>query len=163
MTLKFLIIIAAVISGGLAVAWWQNTPKDTTQETATTEQTGTAKPTVSPMHSGADTAAAKPVDEVVIPELSQIALQGKVNYEQSCAACHGVNVAGTDKGPPLIHSLYRPGHHPDEAFVSAVVNGVTAHHWKYGNMPPVPGGVSEAKMRWIIKYIREMQVANGVN
>ena len=159
MTLKILILVAAVITGGLVVAWWQNFPPETTTATAQV----TARPTASPMHSGTDTDAAKPEDQVVVPELSQIAQQGRVNYDQSCAICHGINVAGTDKGPPLIHSLYRPGHHPDQAFLTATLNGVVAHHWKYGNMPPVPGGVSEAKMRWIIKYIREMQVANGVN
>ena len=167
MIIKLLTLAVVTLVGGFAGVQWLRTPD--TQIAAgsgapmqQTDTNKTYKPSVSAMHGGADAAATIPVDQVVVPELSPVAQQGKVNFDSSCAACHGLNAAGTAKGPPLIHSLYRPGHHPDQAFASAVVNGVTAHHWRFGNMPPVPGDVSNAEMRWIIRYIREMQVANGV-
>ena len=162
MTLKFLILAAAVLAGGLAALTWTRTPAENGASGQQGDPPGVYRPTTSAMHAGPDTAPTIPVDQVVVPELSPAAKQGKFIYDKSCAACHGLNVAGTDKGPPLIHSLYRPGHHPDEAFFSAVTSGVRAHHWKFGNMAPIPGGVSEDRMRLIIRYIREMQVANGV-
>ncbi len=118
-------------------------------------------PVTSAMHSGADTAPAKAADQVVVPELSQLARSGEVAFNESCAVCHGKNAAGTENGPPLIHNLYRPGHHSDAAIFGAAMNGVIAHHWRFGNMPPVEG-ITEAKLRWIVAYVREMQVANGV-
>jgi len=141
---------AVAVIGGLAFVWWGTAPTDS------------SAPFVSAMHGAADAAAPKPVDEVIIPELSPVALRGKQIFEASCSACHGVNAAGTDQGPPLIHNLYRPGHHGDNAFTAAAASGVMAHHWGFGNMPPIPGGVPETQMRWIVKYIREMQEANGV-
>jgi mono/diheme cytochrome c family protein len=168
MIVKLLALVVALLVGGFAGIQWMRAPDDpvaTAGSGASSQQSNgkkTYKPTVSAMHGGADAARSKPADEVIIPELTPIARQGELIFNKSCAACHGRNAAGTDKGPPLIHSLYRPGHHPDRAFASAAANGVTSHHWRFGNMPPVPGGISDAQMRWIVKYIREMQVANGV-
>ena len=64
---------------------------------------------------------------------------GKIAYDSSCAACHGVSAAGTDKGPPFVHAIYKPGHHADFAFQLAAKGGVRAHHWRFGDMKPVPG------------------------
>ena len=100
--------------------------------------------------------------EVNVPKLSPVALNGKAVFEGNCAACHGGNGGGSDKGPPLIHKIYEPGHHGDQAFWLAARNGVRSHHWRYGNMPPVEG-VSDAQLGWIVKYIREVQSANGIN
>lgn len=151
MTAKFMTLVAVLIAGAVGVVWWASGVTDLTA------------PVVSPaMHGEADAAPPSPADQVVVPELSPVALQGRQVFEENCSACHGTNAAGTDQGPPLIHNLYRPGHHSDAAFGMAVANGVVAHHWRFGNMPPIPGGISEAKMRWVVKYIREMQVANGV-
>ncbi|MGE4610021.1 MAG: cytochrome c [Paracoccaceae bacterium] len=112
-------------------------------------------------HGAAAGAAAPQADSIIIPELSQIAQSGKFAFEDNCAACHGETLAGTDSGPPLIHELYVPSHHGDGAILSAAKNGVTSHHWRFGNMPPVDG-ISDTKIRWITTYIREMQVANGI-
>jgi mono/diheme cytochrome c family protein len=158
MIVKLLALAVALLLGGFTGGQLMRSPAVAQQS----DPSITYKPNVSAMHGGADAAPTKPVDEVIIPELSPVAQQGKVNFDKSCAACHGINAAGTDKGPPLIHNLYRPGHHPDQAFASAVVNGVTAHHWGFGNMPPVPGDITEAEFRRIVQYVREMQVANGV-
>ncbi len=70
--------------------------------------------------------------------------------------------AGSDKGPPLIHVIYEPSHHADMAFVMAMRNGVRAHHWPFGDMAPVEG-LSLADMEAIIAFVREVQVANGID
>jgi len=98
---------------------------------------------------------------VKVPELSFQAATGKKAFDANCAACHGVNAAGTQAGPPLIHTIYNPGHHSDAAFYRAVKYGVPSHHWKFGNMPPLPS-VSDAQVRFIVRYIRELQTANGI-
>ena len=95
------------------------------------------------------------------PELSNSALMGKEVFDTNCALCHGADVMGTATGPPLIDRIYEPGHHNDFSIRSAVRNGVPAHHWWFGNMPPVPG-VSDAAVDNIICYIRELQLANGI-
>jgi mono/diheme cytochrome c family protein len=99
--------------------------------------------------------------DVSVPELSSVAARGKVEFDANCAQCHGKNAAGTGKGPPLIHNVYNPGHHSDQAFLLAAKRGVRQHHWPYGNMPPLPQ-VSGAEITAIVKYVRELQVANGI-
>lgn len=98
---------------------------------------------------------------VVTPDLSAAALMGKKGFDDNCAACHGANATGTDVGPPLIHTYYNPGHHGDGAFQVAVAQGVRQHHWNFGNMPRQPQ-VSRDQARMIIRYVREMQAANGI-
>lgn len=66
---------------------------------------------------------------VKLPQLSAQAEAGKKAFASNCAQCHGANGAGTDKGPPLIHDIYNPGHHADEAFFMAAKFGVRQHHW----------------------------------
>ena len=75
--------------------------------------------------------------------------------------CHGANAEGTQAGPPLVHRLYIPGHHPDISFRNAVKNGVISHHWEFGHMPPQPG-VSDEDIEKIICYVRELQIAGGI-
>lgn len=97
----------------------------------------------------------------VIPEYSDLAKRGEALFQANCAQCHGVNTVGTDQGPPFLHPFYNPGHHGDRAFLAAVRNGVRAHHWNFGDMPPQPQ-VSSAQLRAIVAYVREIQVANGI-
>jgi len=99
--------------------------------------------------------------EVALPELSAEAKIGKKRFEANCMRCHGLNAAGTNKGPPLIHKIYEPGHHSDLSFQRAAKFGVRAHHWPFGNMPPV-SGVGEGDVSQIILYVREVQRANGI-
>ena len=101
--------------------------------------------------------------EVVIPEtLSANAQIGKAAFETVCASCHGVNAVGQlEVAPPLVHVLYEPSHHGDEAFQRAVANGVRAHHWPFGSMPPVKG-LTRGDVQMIVAYVREMQRANGI-
>lgn len=84
-------------------------------------------------------------------------------YESNCAACHGIALGGVKgAGPPFIHSYYSPGHHSDTAFYRAIAQGVVAHHWQFGNMPPVPS-LNREQSTDVIAYIRMVQRANGIN
>jgi mono/diheme cytochrome c family protein len=102
-----------------------------------------------------------PRKEVTEPALSARASRGKGLFEANCATCHGERGAGTDRGPPLIHEFYNPGHHADAAFFAAAKFGVRQHHWRFGNMPPQPQ-VREEELAAIVQYVREVQVANGI-
>ncbi len=86
---------------------------------------------------------------------------GKNLYEKNCSSCHGVTGNGSDKGPPFMHKIYEPSHHGDEAFYRAAINGVKAHHWKFGNMPPVPG-IERRDVGKILPYLRWLQRQNGI-
>lgn len=99
--------------------------------------------------------------DVRVPELSAAAVEGKQAFDANCAQCHGNNASGTDKGPPLVHNIYNSGHHADQSFFLAAKRGVRRHHWPYGNMPPQPQ-VTNAELTVIVKYVRELQVANGI-
>ena len=94
-------------------------------------------------------------------ELSQSALMGRQDFNDNCASCHGLSGTGSDSGPPLVHQIYNPGHHPDESFFRAVQFGSPQHHWRFGAMPPQPQ-VSERQVSGIIAYIRGLQSASGV-
>ncbi|GAA6198669.1 hypothetical protein NBRC116598_41140 [Pseudophaeobacter arcticus] len=96
-------------------------------------------------------------------ELSSMAQVGKQAFDAKCSDCHGVNAAGKQGlAPPLVHKIYEPSHHGDIAFQLAVQNGVRAHHWRFGNMPPVDG-LTKGDVRAIVAYVRELQRENGVN
>ena len=99
--------------------------------------------------------------DVVIPQLTGSGVRGQAAFGKFCATCHGVDAGGTGSGPPLIHKLYHPGHHGDMAFVMAAKRGARAHHWNFGNMPPV-NGISDEELVDIIAFIREVQFANGI-
>ena len=93
--------------------------------------------------------------------LSELAAGGKEPFGRFCARCHGENAGGTDQGPPLVYRIYEPSHHADLAFVRAARRGVRAHHWPYGDMPAV-AGVSDDELGAIVRYVRELQRANGI-
>ncbi len=109
---------------------------------------------LAPESASAKSAKAAPT---VPPELNL----GKAIYLKNCAVCHGIDVKGTETGPPLIHKVYHPGHHADWAFYLAVKVGVRQHHWKFGNMPPVKG-VDQNMTTAIIKFVRHLQKEAGI-
>ena len=104
--------------------------------------------------------ASTETSSIIIPEFSQGAQSGQIAYEKYCASCHGINAAGTEKGPPFLHAYYNAGHHGDAAFENATIWGARAHHWPFGDMEPVEG-ITEVEIRDVIKYVRELQAANG--
>lgn len=98
---------------------------------------------------------------VKVPVLSAEARAGNEAFDRLCAACHGANAAGSPAGPPLVHAIYRPAHHADVVFTLAVQRGVPRHHWRFGDMLPVPHARAE-DVRVIVRYVRELQQANGI-
>ncbi|WP_428540745.1 c-type cytochrome [Profundibacter sp.] len=110
-----------------------------------------------------DEPAGRAIVQITVPELTGQAAIGKRAFEAKCATCHGENAVGqVGVAPPLIHQIYRPGHHGDMAFLMAARNGVRSHHWKFGNMPPVEG-ITDAEVKSIVAYVRALQQANGIN
>ena len=92
-------------------------------------------------------------------------VQGNKLFAQHCAACHGMDLKGSDrgdkKGPPFLHKIYEPSHHGDAAFQLAAKNGVRAHHWPYGDMAPVTQ-VTPDDVAHITAYVRAEQRKVGI-
>lgn len=109
-----------------------------------------------------DDASEPGLASLTLPALTPEQEDGRALFEANCAACHGVNAAGSDQGPPLVHRIYEPSHHCDMAFVLAAKQGVRAHHWRFGNMPAV-AGVNDEEVLLILAYVRALQRANGIN
>ncbi len=106
--------------------------------------------------------APPPARQTFDPGPVPAALQGGEQlYEARCSACHGEHGIGTDRGPPLVHPVYRPSHHADEAFQRAVAFGVQAHHWDFGPMQPVPG-VGRHGVAQVVAYVRWLQRQGGI-
>ena len=82
--------------------------------------------------------------------------RGQLLYEKYCSSCHGLELDGTDTGPPLVHPFYKPSHHGDKAFYRAALQGVRQHHWNFGDMMPV-AGMTPGKMDKVLPYIRYYQ------
>ena len=99
----------------------------------------------------------EPAPAVAAPDADN----GAELYAASCALCHGERGVGTQTGPPLVHITYEPGHHPDASFRNAVKNGVAAHHWSFGNMPPRPE-LSDSDIEDVIAYVRALQREAGI-
>jgi mono/diheme cytochrome c family protein len=107
--------------------------------------------------------AGAPLVAVIVPELSASEKEGEAAFNARCASCHGINAAGQDGvAPPFVHRVYEPGHHGDQAFLVAAQLGVRAHHWRFGDMPPVEG-ITEAEVSSIVTYVRALQRANGID
>lgn len=104
-----------------------------------------------------------PIVNVKLPaRLSSNAVVGKRAFDAYCARCHGTNAAGRNgMGPPFIYSYYRPEHHDDMAWMLAPRRGVPQHHWRFGDMPKVTGP-TDADLKMIVTYVRELQRANGI-
>jgi cytochrome c len=102
------------------------------------------------------------LSRIVLPPAPAEHREGEVLFAANCAACHGESGKGTDRGPPLLHIVYEPSHHSDAAFMLAVRNGVAAHHWRFGDMPPQPQ-VDSAALRKIVGYVRWAQREVGID
>lgn len=104
---------------------------------------------------------AAPVAAQQAPKVPANLTLNKMLYDKFCTSCHGVDLKGTKKGPPFIHRVYHPGHHADGAFFLAAKNGARAHHWKFGDMPPV-AGTNQEIVAAIVKYVRHVQKQAGL-
>ncbi|MCF6315731.1 MAG: cytochrome c [Marinosulfonomonas sp.] len=149
---KVIFGLGAVVVAVIAFSYLQSKPQQTAQGHSMTP------PDTSSVTQG------DPIVTVALPaELSANAQIGKRAFEVKCAVCHGENAAGKNGvAPPLVHKIYKPSHHSDMAFVLAAQNGVRSHHWKFGNMPPVKG-LTNADVKYITLYVRELQKENGIN
>lgn len=145
--------VGGVFLASLAVAGWQLMKPAPTNQGHSMVPPDTSK-----------IAQGGPIAEVRLPTvLSQEAEIGKRGFEAKCAECHGENAAGQNGvAPPLVHKIYEPNHHSDEAFMLAAQNGVRSHHWKFGDMPPVEG-LTRADVKYIARYVRELQRENGID
>lgn len=129
------LVLAAVVVGGIGIAGWQLF--------------------------GSGGSSGRAAAAIKLPDFSAQALAGRSAFDANCLVCHGQNAAGTALGPPLMHDIYNPGHHPDQSIASAVRRGVPQHHWRFGDMPPQPQ-VSDEQLAQIVPYMRELQQANGI-
>lgn len=82
--------------------------------------------------------------------------QGQLLYERYCSSCHGVQLDGSEEGPPLIHPFYKPSHHGDKSFYRAGLQGVRQHHWDFGDMPPIED-MTYKRMEKVVAYVRYYQ------
>ncbi|MGJ8546918.1 MAG: c-type cytochrome [Sulfitobacter sp.] len=144
-----LVVVALALGAGAASVWMQQ---------------GSAPVAGSEAVSEAAIEPGAPMVQVTLPEaLSGQAQIGQRVFEGACASCHGINAAGREgTAPPLVHKIYEPSHHGDEAFYRAAELGVRSHHWQFGDMPPV-AGLTRADVSTIIAYVRAVQQANGIN
>lgn len=99
---------------------------------------------------------------VLAVDIPESVAAGEELFEANCASCHGNRGLGTGNGPPLVHIIYEPAHHADVAFIMAVERGVRAHHWQFGDMPPVPN-VDREQVAQITAYVRHLQRAVGID
>ncbi len=150
MSKSLIALIAAVLLLGSVTLYFQNN-REMADHKMNTPDTSESK-------------AGDPIASVTLPDvLEGPALIGKTAFDAKCAVCHGANAAGQNGvAPPLVHKIYEPSHHGDESFQLAVVNGVRAHHWKFGNMMPVDG-LTRGDVKNIVAYVRTLQRANGIN
>ena len=103
------------------------------------------------------TAAISPVGVAQEPVQIPFSLaKGQLLYEKYCGSCHGAELDGTEKGPPLVHPFYKPSHHGDQSFYRAALEGVRQHHWNFGDMERVEG-ITPGKMDRIVPYVRYYQ------
>jgi mono/diheme cytochrome c family protein len=140
------LLIGAAVLGALVIAGWAVFIREPAQIAKAPEETGDA------------------LVEVTLPAaFSDTEQMGARAFEAKCAACHGTSAVGRDgKGPPLVHVIYEPSHHGDQAFHLAVTEGVRGHHWPFGNMPAVEG-LTPSDIDVIVAYVRALQRANGIN
>lgn len=99
-------------------------------------------------------------DTGIQPQDPGLVEAGASLFDANCAVCHGGDLRGTPVGPSLLSVVYEPGHHADGAFLAAVFQGSRAHHWQFGDMPPIPGLTVE-DVQAIVAFVRERQRVQG--
>lgn len=86
---------------------------------------------------------------------------GQIAFAADCAACHGRNAEGTERGPALTQAAYGPAELPDQHFRDAVQKGAPARRHDFGAMPAFPG-LPDRRLDQILAFVRELQRARGI-
>jgi mono/diheme cytochrome c family protein len=73
----------------------------------------------------------------------------------NCSACHGVEGAGTDEGPPLTGALWLHGPGTYEWLAEQIRLGIPAHHTLSGHAMPMRGWsmMSDDDVRAVAAYV----------
>jgi mono/diheme cytochrome c family protein len=99
-------------------------------------------------------------EQLASPQNPDLVAVGSGLYQENCSQCHGADLRGTEQGPSLLSRVYEPSHHPDGAFLAAVMAGVRPHHWNFGPMPPIEG-LNPDDIEAIVAFVRERQREEG--
>lgn len=100
--------------------------------------------------------------DIVVPDLEGMAIEGQVAFLRACARCHGPNAGGLDGlGPPLIMDFYGPSERSDMDLILAIQLGREEENWTFGPMPP-PEDISFQEQGAVVEFLRQLQIANGV-
>lgn len=99
-------------------------------------------------------------DTGIPPQDPALVTVGSDLYAGNCASCHGQDLKGTDRGPSHLSIVYQPSHHADGSFLLAVRRGSSAHHWPFGDMPPIEG-LADEDVAAIVAFVRENQRLEG--
>ena len=156
-------VIAPIRSAAFAMALAAITVAcgDDAGEAANTTLTTTVAASAQPL--SADSADPTSTTATQVPTSTSsapAAPDGAAVYQQFCAECHGADLRGTDKGPSQLSIIYEPNHHGDFAYRVAIREGTRAHHWGFGDMPPVED-ISDLEIEKVISYIRAEQQRLG--
>lgn len=127
-------------------------------------EVGGSGPDATSAASGQAVAEGAPLVEVTLPSaLPPDAEIGERLFDQACVACDDTYGAGRDRmGPPLVHRAYEPFRHGDASFLTAVRNGAREQDWSFGDMPPLEERLTDAEVGYLVRYVRELQAANGI-
>lgn len=79
-------------------------------------------------------------------------------YRANCAACHGGDLRGNDRGPSLLEEFYLEDQLSDAEMADAIRNGVEENRFEFGPMPG-NGALRELQVREIVAYVRAQQAA----
>ena len=88
--------------------------------------------------------------------------RGEAIYGANCAQCHGVDLAGTERGPSLLEPIYGPDQLSDVEVADAIRNGVDEELWEFGPMP-ANGAITNDQIEAIIAFVRAEQTGDPAN
>ena len=92
------------------------------------------------------------------PEVTDSAVQrghDLFHGSANCVACHGMQGAGTDSGPPLAQGIWLHGPDSYQGIVARIVHGVPKEFSTRGTTMPMRGWItlSDAEVRDVAAYV----------
>jgi mono/diheme cytochrome c family protein len=72
---------------------------------------------------------------------------GAALFQDNCARCHGTNLEGTKKAPPLAE-IHKQKHWTAEKITNRILNGAGK------KMPPFRDSLSEKEVQQLVAYLR---------